>query len=80
MAGLTQEAFAEMVGLDVKHISAMEREAVGVPFNTIQTICRVLAISSNALLSEDSGKNNVAARQRDLSGFLLSSTKSQKMF
>lgn len=58
-AGLTQEAFAEMVGLGVKHISAIERGAVGVSLNTIQTICRVLAISSDALLFEDSGKNDV---------------------
>ena len=60
-AGLTQEAFAEMVGLGVKHISAIERGAVGVSLNTIQTICRVLAISSDALLFEDGGKNDVAA-------------------
>lgn len=60
-AGLTQESFAEMVGLGVKHISAIERGAVGVSLNTVQTICRVLAISSDALLFEDSGKNDVAA-------------------
>ena len=60
-AGLTQEAFAEMVGLGVKHISAIERGAVGVSLNTIQTICRVLAISSDSLLFEDSGKNDVTA-------------------
>lgn len=59
--GLTQEAFAEMVGLGVKHISAIERGAVGVSLNTIQTICRVLAISSDALLLEDTDKNDVSA-------------------
>ena len=58
-AGLTQESFAEMVGLGVKHISAIERGAVGVSLNTIQTICRVLAISSDALLFENNGKNDV---------------------
>ena len=60
-AGLTQEAFAEMVGLGVKHISAIECGAVGVSLNTIRTICRVLAISSDALLMEDTEKNEVAA-------------------
>lgn len=60
-AGLTQESFAEMVGLGVKHISAIERGAVGVSLNTIQTICKVLAISSDTLLLGGSGKNDVAA-------------------
>ena len=60
-AGLTQEAFAEMVGLGVKHISAIECGAVGVSLNTIKTICRVLAIPSDALLMEDTDKNEVSA-------------------
>jgi len=60
-AGLTQEVFSEMVGLGVKHISAIERGAVGVSLNTIQIICRVLAISSDALLIGDNSKNDVAA-------------------
>ena len=60
-AGLTQEALAEMVGLGVKHISAIERGAVGVSLNTVQTICRVLCISSDALLMDDSSKNDVSA-------------------
>ena len=60
-AGLTQETFAEMIGLGVKHISAIERGAVGVSLNTVQTICRVLAIPSDALLFEDNGKNDITA-------------------
>ena len=60
-AGLTQEAFAEMVGLGVKHISAIERGAVGVSLHTIQTICKVLAISSDTILLGSSGKNDVTA-------------------
>jgi len=60
-AGLTQEAFAEMVGLGVKHISAIECGAVGVSLNTIKTICRVLSISSDAILLEDTSKNDVSA-------------------
>lgn len=60
-AGLTQEVFAELVGIGVKHISAIECGAVGVSLNTIQTICRVLVISSDALLFENGGKNDVAA-------------------
>ena len=60
-AGLTQETFAEMVGLGVKHISAIERGAVGVSINTVKTICSVLAISSDDLLLEDTDKNDVSA-------------------
>ena len=59
-AGLTQESLAEMVGLGVKHISAIERGAVGVSLNTIQTLCRVLSISSDALLFDDTVKNDVS--------------------
>lgn len=60
-AGLTQEVFAEMIGLGVKHVSAIERGAVGVSINTIKTICKVLAISSDTLLLEDIDKNDVSA-------------------
>ena len=69
-AGLTQETFAEMLGLGVKHISAMECGAVGVSLNTIRTICKVLAISSDTLLLENTDKNDVsvmAARLERLS-------------
>ena len=60
-AGLTQEALAEMIGLGVKHVSAIECGAVGVSLNTIRTLCKVLSISSDALLLENTGKNDVAA-------------------
>ena len=60
-AGLTQEAFAEMLGLGVKHISAIECGAVGVSLNTVIAICKVLAISSDALLLDSISKNDVSA-------------------
>lgn len=60
-AGLTQEKFAESVGLGVKHISAIECGAVGVSINTIIEICRVLSISSDALLLESTSKNDVSS-------------------
>ncbi|MBQ3497399.1 MAG: helix-turn-helix transcriptional regulator [Oscillospiraceae bacterium] len=59
-AGLTQEAFAEMVGLGVKHISAIERGVVGVSLNTVRTICRVLSISSDSLLLDEVNKNDIS--------------------
>lgn len=57
-AGLTQEKFSEMVGLGVKHISAIECGAVGVSLPTLQKICRVLAIPSDALLFGPAEKND----------------------
>ena len=60
-AGLTQETFAEMLGLGVKHISAIECGAVGVSLNTIRKICQMLAVSSDAILLENTDKNDVSA-------------------
>lgn len=48
-----------MVGLGVKYISEIECGAVGVSINITQ--CRVLAISSDSLLLEDGGKNDISA-------------------
>ena len=41
-AGLTQEAFAELLNLGPKHISAIERGIVGLSMETLQNICQVL--------------------------------------
>ena len=60
-AGLTQESLAEKVGLGVKHISAIECGAVGVSLNTIRKICQMLAVSSDAILLENTDKNDVSA-------------------
>lgn len=59
-AGLTQEALSEMLGLGVKHISAIERGAVGVSVSTIQSVCRVLSISSDELLFGNVPKNDTS--------------------
>ena len=58
-AGFTQEVFAEMIGLGVKHVSAMERGAVGVSLTTLKKICKALAISSDSILFGASEKNNI---------------------
>jgi len=49
-AGLTQETLAEMVGLGVKHISAIERGAIGVSLPTLKRVCSVLSVSADDLL------------------------------
>lgn len=60
-AKLTQEDFSEMIGLGVKHVSAMERGAVGVSLTTLKKVCTVLSISSDAILFGSVEKNDVDA-------------------
>lgn len=60
-AGLTQEAFSEMIGLGVKHVSSMERGAVGVSLTTLKTICKVLAVSSDSILLGNQEKNDISS-------------------
>ncbi|MBE5076213.1 helix-turn-helix domain-containing protein [Anaerotignum lactatifermentans] len=52
-AGLTQEAFAELLHLGPKHISAMERGIVGLSMETLQNSCQVLHVSADTLLFGD---------------------------
>lgn len=49
-AGLTQEAFAELIGLGVKHVSAIECGAVGVSITTLRKISQVLSVPADAIL------------------------------
>lgn len=49
-AGLTQEAFAELIGLGVKHVSAIECGAVGVSLSTLRRISQVLSVPADAIL------------------------------
>ena len=58
-AGYTQEQFSELIGLGTKSLSAIERGTVGVSLATLLRICKVLSISSNLLLFENSPQNDV---------------------
>ena len=49
-AGLTQERFAELVGMGTKNISAIERGIVGISISSLIRICDVLSVSSDSLL------------------------------
>ena len=69
-AGLTQEAFAELLNLGPKHISAIERGIVGLSMETLQNICQVLHVSADTLLFGDIEKSPADALS-DLGGFLL---------
>lgn len=60
-AGYTQEKFSELIGIGTKSLSAVERGTVGISMVTLLKICRVLSISSNSLLFENTPKNDVQA-------------------
>lgn len=49
-AGLTQEIFAELIGLGVKHVSAIECGSVGVSLPTLRRMSTVLSIPADVLL------------------------------
>ena len=49
-AGLTQEAFSELIGLGVKHVSAIECGAVGVSLPTLRRMSKVLSVPADVLL------------------------------
>ena len=49
-AGLTQDAFSELVSLGVKHISAIECGAVGISLSTMRRMCEVLSVPADAIL------------------------------
>lgn len=65
-AGYTQERFSELIGIGPKSLSAIERGVVGVSLPTLLRICKVLSISSDALLFEHPHRsaNNTELVQR----------------
>lgn len=48
--GLTQDQFAELLGLGDKHISKIERGTVGLSLESLKHICLTLSISSDSLV------------------------------
>lgn len=49
-AELTQEKLAEMIQLDSKNLSDIERGVVGISISTLTRICRALSVSSDVIL------------------------------
>ena len=49
-SGLTQESLGELIGLGEKHISSIERGAVGVSLATLKRLCTLLAVPADAIL------------------------------
>lgn len=66
-AGLTQERIGELLALGEKHISAIERGAVGVSLPTLKRLCSLLAVPADTILfgtPEDDGQDERAAALR----------------
>ena len=49
-AGLTQEKLADILGIGDKHVSAIERGAVGLSLPTLVRICEALSVSADRVL------------------------------
>lgn len=65
-AGLTQDKFSELLGLGEKHISAIERGAVGVSVPALRRICTLLSISADTILFEKPDDSDQDAREEAL--------------
>lgn len=59
-AGLTQDRFSELIGMGPKSVSALERGTVGISLSTLKKICKILSVSSDAILFGPTAKNDVS--------------------
>lgn len=60
-AGYTQEEFSELIGMGPKSLSAAERGVVGLSLTSLRKICRILSISSDALIFGECPQNDAQA-------------------
>lgn len=68
-AGLTQERFAELIGISPQNVSCVERGLAGVSLTVLRRMCEILHVSSDTLLTGGLGDNDVdviAGRLRQL--------------
>lgn len=59
-AGLTQDTLSEMIGLESKTLSAIERGTVGISVASLRKICDVLKISPSVILYPHSTRNDIS--------------------
>ena len=69
-AGLTQESFAELIGLGVKHVSAIECGSVGVSLPTLRRMSKALSVPADVLLFGAPDKTEQEGRTAELQGML----------
>ena len=65
-AGLTQERFAELVGISPQNVSCVERGLAGVSLTVLRRMCEILRVSSDTLLMGGCANNDADAIARRL--------------
>lgn len=69
-SSLTQERFAELVGISPQNVSCVERGLAGVSLTVLKRMCEILSVSSDQLLMGGKGGDNdvdaIAERLRQL--------------
>ena len=60
-AGLTQERFAELIGISPQNVSCVERGLAGVSLTVLRRMCEILHVSSDSLLMGERGNNDADA-------------------
>ena len=59
-AGLTQEALSELICLESKTLSAVERGNVGISLSSLLRVCEVLKISPSVILYQQEQRNDLS--------------------
>ena len=65
-AGLTQERFAELIGVSPQNVSCVERGLAGVSLTVLRRMCQILHVSSDFLLLGEGADNDAEALARRL--------------
>ena len=60
-AGLTQERFAELIGISPQNVSCVDRGLAGVSLTVLRRMCEILHVSSDFLLMGERGNNDAGA-------------------
>lgn len=58
-AGLTQAEFGEIMSLDTKNVSDIERGITGIKVSILKRICEKISVSSDMILFGEQNKNDV---------------------
>lgn len=65
-AGLTQEVFAELIDVGVKHLSAIECGANGISIPKLLRVCEVLSVPADAILHDEAPVDLQSSREKDV--------------
>lgn len=65
-AGLTQERFAEFIGISPQNVSCIERGLTGMSLTVLQRMCKILHVTSDSLLMDEYTENDAETIARRL--------------